>query len=157
MTLAYKNAIGNKQIARVPDLRYHTQRRPANAPDSRYDFTAAAALDSSGHFLVGREVKKTDPHFPLKTMLLYCAGIVRRDVLLNCPDGQTLAASIAQKGLKRLHLVDALRRHLVDLRDSSLRQAEACEVEIRKMCATYPNYTCPDEASGNHDLCEQPI
>lgn len=49
------------------------------------EFPAVAALDQRGKLLSGAQSIHQDDSFPLKTLLLHCAGITRLKSLRNLP------------------------------------------------------------------------
>lgn len=96
-----------------------------------------------GVAIPGRRSLEKDHCFPLKTILLHHAGILRRGgtvPLKKVPEAEELLRLCEEGVIKPDQEVEALRAHFTLVRDMALEKARSASLIIKLIVLTYPYY-----------------
>ncbi|KAI0506700.1 hypothetical protein F5B22DRAFT_622952 [Xylaria bambusicola] len=147
VSLAYINCQNEVILVRVPF---------AGSPDgphysyTPHDFVAYVALEGR-EIIVGKQSLDRDLNIPLKTMLIYIAGITRKRILEAMPGGRQLLGAVERGSITVAAMEKAVSQHFCLLQRYVLEQARASKVSIKSIIVTYPNYLASPSQSGDLD------
>ncbi|KAI0416114.1 hypothetical protein F5X98DRAFT_388384 [Xylaria grammica] len=140
MALAYmKNSESTPRVIRIPvgDVMSTTP---------KLELVAAAALEND-KLIVGDRALTMDTNIPLKTLLMFYAGITSEKIINRLPGGRTLMRAVRGMAIDSVMIADALCQHFKVLRHCASEQMQSCGVQARVVVLTYPNFLFSREKS----------
>ena len=146
-SLVYVNRHNEVCVARVP---FAGGSDDPERSDTPHDFIACAAFKDD-EVIVGKMSLDEDITIPLKTMLVFLAGI-RRKTVETLPGGRLLLEAMEGRRITKEAMRKAIIHHFGVLRTSILEEAEGRNVTIKVIVVTHPNYLASHSQSGDHDL-----
>lgn len=152
-SLAWNNNNGQQEIMRVP---WQGEMDDPEHPDtsrfqgSPFSFVSSAALtaarDEQGSQLsVGRQSLSNDNTFPIKTLLLWAAGIRRWHSLNKAPCGSETITAVSAGEINVDMVEQVFAQHLRLVYNMALTKAVNLGLTIVHVCITHPNFLCEDE------------
>ncbi|KAK8109211.1 hypothetical protein PG984_015012 [Apiospora sp. TS-2023a] len=147
LALAYlKHGESVPRLRRVhipPDEDYaHDPERKLQA----YQLVSYAGWDGDAkEWVIGWAALQCDHRVPLKAMLLYVAGLLRKYVVEKMPGGKALLGYVAKGMLNDTTIRALLEDHVTSLYQFANTCAELCEVKIKSVVVTYPNYLSDED------------
>lgn len=156
-TLSFFNQRRRKEIHRVPwqgDMSDPEHPATSRYSGSSYDFVSTAALmpakEGPGYQLyAGRQSLSEDENFPIKTLLLWAAGIQRKDALQKAPCGPEILKAVEDGKINKTMILLVFIDHLRLLYRLACARAKALGVTIVHISMTHPNFLCDGEEPGD--------
>lgn len=151
VTLAYVKQGGREEILRVPwqgDIADPEHPHTSRNAGSEFSFVASAALVPVGQgyeLLPGRRSLSKDLNFPLKTLMLWAAGVRRPLTMPDAPSGPQVLEADRLGQISVVMVEEVLVKHLKLVYSMATAKTGRLGLRIVHVVHSHPNFLCSNE------------